>query len=355
MSLSLITDASSLDEIIVPLQNSLVGRWVIVINASEITLHNCILFVFPKSKTPQHFGLDCHLAADLAHEWPPIRRQDQVFIFHNQEPPTQFWMDRSSPSWISAFNWTMTYRHDSDIVTPYGLVRHKRANELTATKTSQGDDYKYVLERKTRLVAAMLSHCGAASRRDNYIRELSLYVQIDVYGDCGNLTCPRNEDSSCFEKITSSYKFFLSFENAICEDYVTEKFFRFFNGDLITIVRGSNQYFIHAPREVFLNTADFVSPRQLAERIKYLDIHPEEYIQMLRAKDQYSAIFEDYQIKEPSGTTTFHHYHFEAVPVCQICHRLWNLDRYAKTIPNIKTWFKLKMCKRKTAIRDIGL
>jgi glycoprotein 3-alpha-L-fucosyltransferase len=59
----------------------------------------------------------------------------------------------------------------------------------------------------------------------NYAMELGRYVQVDIFGACGNLTCPRKRAKECFEMLNEHYKFYLSFENSACKDYITEKLF----------------------------------------------------------------------------------------------------------------------------------
>jgi len=54
---------------------------------------------------------------------PAKRSPHQRYIFWTQEPPSyhtflNLWNDAAG-----FFNWTMTYRWDSDIVSPYGFVR----------------------------------------------------------------------------------------------------------------------------------------------------------------------------------------------------------------------------------------
>ena len=51
------------------------------------------------------------------------------------------------------------------------------------------------------------------------------YVPVDIYGKCGNLSCPRTKTDECYEMIERDYKFYLAFENGLCVDYVTEKLF----------------------------------------------------------------------------------------------------------------------------------
>ena len=50
-------------------------------------------------------------------------------------------------------------------------------------------------------------------------------VDVDIYGKCGKLKCSRTNETECYLQVEQNYKFYLSFENSVCEDYVTEKFF----------------------------------------------------------------------------------------------------------------------------------
>ena len=55
------------------------------------------------------------------------------------------------------------------------------------------------------------------------VKELQKPINVDVYGDCGTMTCSRKIEGDCREMAAKNYKFYLSLENSLCQDYVTEK------------------------------------------------------------------------------------------------------------------------------------
>ena len=56
------------------------------------------------------------------------------------------------------------------------------------------------------------------------MENLQNYISVDVFGKCGPLKCEDGMD--CFVNLAKSYKFYLAFENSLCSEYVTEKFWR---------------------------------------------------------------------------------------------------------------------------------
>lgn len=280
---------------------------------------------------------------------PPKRQPNQVFVLHNHEPPyinkyfDPYWKNGfKQTAWKSVFNWTMTYRTDSDIPALYGLLR-KRPTPLV------DKDYKKIVAQKSKMAAWMVSNCDAHSMRNEYVQELSKYIQVDVYGKCGPNKCTHFDNNSCMEEMSKKYYFYLSFESAICPDYFTEKFYLYYNMDTVLVARASDDLFQFAPRDVYLNTASFPSPKQLAEKMLALSNNDEAYIEMLKRKDEYVAIMESQLVRDQStGYIKVITYHYEYLSICQMCQRLWNLDRYAKTYADIHTWFDRKICKKPT-------
>ena len=82
-----------------------------------------------------------------------------------------------------------------------------------------------IAANKTKAVAWFVSNCGARNGRLNYAKELSKFIQVDIYGACGSKRCPRAQSNTCFDMLNRDYKFYLAFENSNCKDYITEKFF----------------------------------------------------------------------------------------------------------------------------------
>jgi len=117
-------------------------------------------------------------------------------------------------------NWTATYRHDSDIVTPYQRWAYY---DPSVTQIEQFNR-NYALN-KTKQVAMIISDCNIDNDRELlYARELNKYnISVDVYGDCDELK--KIEFDKFLQMLDQDYKFYLAFESSNCIDYVTEKFF----------------------------------------------------------------------------------------------------------------------------------
>lgn len=62
----------------------------------------------------------------------------------------------------------------------------------------------------------------AQNNRLEFAKELGKFIAVDIYGSCGTMQCPRT-DPECFNMLERDYKFYLSFENSNCRDYITEK------------------------------------------------------------------------------------------------------------------------------------
>merc|ERR1719384_2606187 len=122
------------------------------------------------------------------------RPERQIWMLYLLECPLHTQMFK----FPSVFNWTATYRTDSTIVAPY--ERWQYYNPNVRTKIQE----RNYAANKTKQVAWFVSNCGARNGRLQYARELSKYISVDIYGSCGNYSCPRTE--RCFRKLDEDYK-----------------------------------------------------------------------------------------------------------------------------------------------------
>ncbi|KAH9364460.1 hypothetical protein HPB48_021726 [Haemaphysalis longicornis] len=183
----------------------------------------------------------------------------EVGFLERRAPGTNLFLEKAK----GIFNWTMTYRLDSDIVNPYGTIEERDViQNLEYQKT------RNIWRRKSRMAVWAASHCGAESRRDHYVKQLQKYVRVDVYGRCGHRKCPKENSTRCYKMFAKKYFFYLSFENSICKDYVTEKLFNALEYDIIPVVLGGANYTAIAPLDSFIDALTFRSPKHLAKYLK---------------------------------------------------------------------------------------
>jgi alpha-1,3-fucosyltransferase len=99
-----------------------------------------------------------------------------------------------------------------------------------------------------------------------------------------------HSEPHCNKVIESTYKFYLSFENSFCKDYVTEKFFKILDLYMIPIVYGGADYTQHAPSHSYINARKF-KPKELAAYLKILDADDALYNEYFWWKDHYRVEF----------------------------------------------------------------
>ena len=202
------------------------------------------------------------------------------------------------------FNWTMTYRRDSDIVfrESFGTIKHltefmnrgKKNNKMSTTfqlmkRPSARARAVSRIGSKKKLVAWFPKQCETFIHREKYVRELGKYVHVDVYGKCGNLSCDFECYQNSFNTIRSDYKFYLAFEEFWCADYVTAEFYKVLDYDTVPIVLGGADYEALAPPDSFINALDFPSVGALAEYLLFLDRNPEYYSKYFEWKKMFQA------------------------------------------------------------------
>ncbi|XP_076065424.1 glycoprotein 3-alpha-L-fucosyltransferase A-like isoform X1 [Oratosquilla oratoria] len=236
-----------------------VDTCVLTGSRSELQKADVIMF-------KDHFGM------------PPHKRDPhQVWVMYMLECPlhTQHFTHKN------VFNWTATYRHDSDIVAPY-----EKWVYYNPRVTQKVQDINYAAN-KTKQVAWFVSNCGARNNRLQFAKELGKYINVDIYGACGTKKCPRSHSGKCFDMLNREYKFYLAFENSNCRDYISEKFFvNGLNHNILPIAMGAHpqDYRRASPEKSFIHVDDFESPKALADYLHILDQNDDLYNEYFRWK-----------------------------------------------------------------------
>ncbi len=179
----------------------------------------------------------------------------------------------------------MTYRQDSNIWVPYW-----RLSKRTEPRLSSGINMHEV-RKKSRTAVWFSSHCNmSGTQRWRYVEQLRKYIDVDIYGNCGNLSCPKNSSDynmelKCFREVSKTYYFYLAFENAFCKDYLTEKILHGWLNEMVPVVQGSFDDVL--PPYSALDVRDYANPRELAEKMKSLRKNTTEYVKYFDFKRYY--------------------------------------------------------------------
>ena len=326
------------------------------------------------------------------------RKPNQIFIWFQWESPNFHGPDRDDlRPFDNFFNATMSYRHDSTFFMPYGsLIQNKiikyynsgfregfykmgigEENLVKYSEMTDGilDGYvesiekmeKEGKEKESSLGAiAIVSNCKALYRIKTlkYLAKLLKYpngtLALDAYGSCGKHIQPRPvEDQDLghpagpaplahgfysIPHLSRHYKFYFSFENSRCKDYITEKFFtNALLAGAVPIVAGADRpsYELLAPFDSFIHIDDFDSLDELVEHINYY-IDPENF-------GEYYEKYFSWRTRTSSRSIHFtklkdHQEKYGMCEICKIGHDIKNnLKDHAHSFPVIKDlhswWF----------------
>lgn len=208
-----------------------------------------------------------HMTDIFLQWWSHIRKKvsGQIWVLYGRESPTTtLWY--TSPMLDGLFNWTMTHQRNSEIVANYNSgCKWKRKDKAVRKRT----DY---LKGRRKEAYIVTSNCHTASRRMEFIRKMQRHIQVDVFGACGS-PCSSFAHNCDFKRLAKEYKFYLSFENSLCRDYLSEKLFRnALRLPIVPVVRGGasrNDYERFLPdSRAIISADDFAGPEALARHLK---------------------------------------------------------------------------------------
>lgn len=307
----------------------------------QCPITNCILTTNKTffESTIQYSAILFHVGRTKIYSKPFARSPDQMYVFVSQESPATTMHNLGDENYF--YNLTMTYRLDSDIVFPYRYFREIKSLQIVApnlkpnwlepNKTYSNEKLLEKFEGKTKTAALFVSECNTLSSRENLVRDIQMHLKVDVYGKCGNLTCIRYSPE-CDAILNNDYKFYFSFENALCKDYVTEKVYDQMENNIIPVVFGGANYGKFLPPHSYVDVETFSNVRSLVEFLEWLGSSPQEYVKYFWWKEHYEL--------------TFVH------PYCKLCEILNRpgLKEEIHVVKNIEEWWHGGQCRLRSKL-----
>lgn len=216
-------------------------------------------------------------------ETPPVKMHDQLWTFETGE--SQRCMRILDPQkWNGMFNYSISYRRTTkssklhvyfarDVVErEEKLSKNFYQEKLPAVSKKKPNALWFVSNCKTRGLSMV------QSGRMEYVQALSNHIHVDAFtrtASCRSKLGDIARSKTQGEPSYSDYWFYLAFENRLCRDYITEKFWKVLGNEglAIPIVLGGlsvQDYKSIAPPNSYIDVRNFSSPLQLAQHLKYV-------------------------------------------------------------------------------------
>ncbi|XP_072561330.1 4-galactosyl-N-acetylglucosaminide 3-alpha-L-fucosyltransferase 9-like [Paramormyrops kingsleyae] len=228
--------------------------------AALFNITNCLITTDRKVYSKAH-GLVIHhrdIRNDLSNLPSMVRPPFQKWVWMNFESPSN---SQRIPGINNLFNLTMNYRLDANI-------------SIHETVVPKQEDDLYIIPKKSLLVCWIVSNWNPAHERVKFYNLLKEHINISLFGHVTKYLTNQEYVST-----VSSCKFYLSFENSKHKDYITEKLYKPLDLGTVPVVLGPprEQYENIVPGDAFIHVDDFLSPKELASRLHFLDENETEY------------------------------------------------------------------------------
>jgi hypothetical protein len=177
---------------------------------------------------------------------------------------------------MSQFHLSRSYRLDSDFPSP------------TFRKPSLEPPVAF--ENKTGDIMAAFSNCERV--RTAYLGQLMKYIKVDSYGGClhnkeGLTKRYIGQFREVKQALARSYKFIIVFFNQDCDYFVDDQIYHALSAGSVPIVMSTDKIYEFLPgnlKNAIVNVRDFKSPKDLADRLKFLMNNKTEYNKFLEWK-----------------------------------------------------------------------
>ena len=186
-------------------------------------------------------------------------------------------------------------------------------------------------------VLFVTSHCVTDSDREGVVRQLNKTIQIDFRGACAGVWDPRLKNITLDKNRhgtdlgAEDYYFYLAFENSLCKDYVTEKFYDALTQDIVPVVFGGADYAHFAPPHSYIDIMQFDTLEEAGEYLIHLMENPDKYQEYFWWKEYYNVLGTNLE-KEDRIPPDF---------PCALCSYLHKAEE-EKVYQDLKWWWEKK-------------
>ena len=205
----------------------------------------------------------------------PPKRPGQAWVASSMESTVNY-PELADPTFMAAFDFTMTYRRDADVWSPYfGPALAAELARPPLAKTASAPAVYFSRNDRDR------------SGRAAYVVELMSHLPVDSYGPSLRNRALPGPDLGRETKLAviSRYRFTLAFENSIARDYVSEKFFDPLIVGSVPVYLGAPNVDDYAPGEhCLIRVTDFSGPAALARHLQALVVDAAAYARLLAWK-----------------------------------------------------------------------
>lgn len=233
-----------------------------------------------------------------------LRDRKNIWALLQEESP-MYCKECLDEDFLNLFNFSSTFSRNSDL--PFPLLNMVSLNNITSKIFFVQTKKKNSFLKEISPILYLQSNCKTTTLRDSYIRELMQYIPIDSYGKCLNNKKLPNAykhfgykylERNDFLHFVARYKFVIAIENSVCDDYITEKFWRAIHVGVVPIYLGSStirDWLPNAKSAILFE--DFPTPKLLIAYIDNLMQDDDLYEQHLEHKTQ-GIIRNQYLINE---------------------------------------------------------
>jgi hypothetical protein len=231
---------------------------------------------YPEADIPEGFMLttDRHLlpeATGVVFHLPSLRldeiirkRQGQIWVAWWMECCEAHYPHLCRPSFLDLFELQMNYHSSADVPVPY--IQHNFRELLRGSLPPK---------ERGKLINSFISSTFNQSGRVAYLKALMDILDVHSYGRLfQNRVLDQDTGRQSKMETIAGYQFTLAFENAVFQDYVTEKFYDPLIAGSVPVYLGAPNIEAFAPGDrCFVSTSDFDTPEALA---RYLQLVSED-------------------------------------------------------------------------------